>query len=61
MKQKSQTSKPRDRLAIFIKLEKRLQELAEELRLDNANNAAAEDVLAGPNFVPMESRFSIKN
>ena len=55
----AETTSPMERLAIFNAMEKLLEKLKRELRLDElANEEAAAEVLAGPILTPAKSRFT---
>jgi len=52
--------KPTDRLSIFVTIEKLLDKLAVDARLDGGDIGAANEILSGPVLVPAKSRFAIE-
>jgi len=52
------TTKPRQRLAIYKELVKRSDELMESLHVSRAQNTGDIDFLKGPTLIPAQSRFS---
>ena len=52
------TTKPRQRLAIYKGLVKRSDELMESLHVSRAKNTGEIDFLNGPTLIPAQSRFS---
>ena len=52
------TTKPRQRLAIYKQLVKRSDELMESLHLSSAQNTGDIDFLKGPTLIQEQSRFS---
>jgi len=53
----AETTNPRQRLAIYKHLGKRLDELSERLRSYNPNSSTDGDFLTGPKLVPGKSSF----
>ena len=52
------TTKPRQRLAIYKEIVERGNELMERLRVSSHDNDEIKELLSGPNLVPGVSRFS---
>lgn len=55
----SDETKPLERLNIFVKVEKQLDTLFKDLRLEGGNDEAAAEILSGPTLVPAVSRFTV--
>ena len=52
------TTKPRQRLAIYKELVKRSDEIMESLHMSRTHNSGDVDFLNGPTLIPAQSRFS---
>ena len=52
------TTKPRQRLAIYKELVKRSEELRDRIMVNRYDNEEIKELMSGPNLVPGKSRFS---